>query len=146
MMVAAILSIVACNDMLGPGPEVELTVTLSQDVAVPGENVTITIAVHNAGGRDVSPGPQCAPLGFRVVDEDGRRVGPMFGWETSFACIEEIDNAVPASETKVCGFLWSPYSDYGSSSAVPLPAGEYQIFAGFTGESLRPPFSDRVPI
>ena len=146
VLAAVIFCLAACSDVLGPGPDVELTVTLSQDVAAPGENVTITIAVHNPSGRDVSLGPQCAPLGFRVVDEDGRRVGPMFGWETSFACIEGIDNTLPAGETKVYGLIWSPYSDYGSSSAVPLPAGEYQIFAGFAGEPLRPPFSERVPI
>jgi hypothetical protein len=145
MAVAAILGMVACNDVLGPGPEVDLTVTVSQDVAVPGENVTITIAVFNPADHDVSLGEECPPLGFRVVDEKGRRVGPSFGWERTFVCIGEIDNRVPAGETREFGFLWSPYRTYGASG-VPLPAGEYRIFAGFAGEPLRPPFSERVPI
>ena len=138
-------AMVACNDVLGPGPEVELTVTLSKEVAVPGENVTITIAVFNPADHDVSLGEQCPPLGFRVVDEDGRRVGPTFGWESTFVCVGEIDNTVPAGDTREYGFLWSPYRDYGASG-VPLPAGEYRIFAGFAGEPLGPPFSERVPI
>jgi hypothetical protein len=79
------------------------------------------------------------------VDEKGRRVGPTFGWESTFVCVGEIDNSVPAGETRKYEFLWSPYRDYGASG-VPLPAGEYRIFAGFAGEPLRAPFSERVPI
>ena len=143
--VALFLGLMACSDVLGPGPDVELTVTLSPEVAAPGEIVAITIAVFNPADRAISLGEDCPPLGFRVVDGDGRRVGPEFGWESTFVCIGEIDNSVPAGGTREYGFRWSPYRDYGAS-AVPLPAGKYRIFAGFAGEPLRPPFSERVPI
>jgi hypothetical protein len=142
---AALLGTTACGDVVGPGPEVELEVTLSQALVVPGENVTISIAVFNPGEHDVSLGDRCPPLGFRVIDEDGRRVGPAFNWESSFVCLGEVINTVPAGESIVYAFLWSPYVDYGSSN-TPLPPGMYRIYAGFAGEPLRPPFSDRVAI
>jgi hypothetical protein len=140
-----LLWIMGCNDVLGPGPDVELEVSLSHEVAVPSTNVTIWITVHNPGERDVSLGEGCPPLGFRVVDGEGRRVGPTFGWEGSFVCVGEIDATVPAGESRVYGFLWAPYYDYGSSD-VPLPPGRYWIFAGFAGEPLRPPFSELITI
>lgn len=147
-LVTALHLIVACSDVVGPGPDVELEVALSHEVAVPTENVTISITVHNPSEQTVSLGDGCPPLGFRVIDEQGRRVGPAFNWESSFVCIGEIDNAVPAGGTKVYSFLWAPYHGYGSprAGATPLEPGVYRIFAGFAGEPLRPPFSDRVMI
>ena len=67
-------------------------------------------------------GDRCPPLGFRVVDD-----------------------TVSAGGSIVHGFLWSPYFNYGSSG-TPLPPGIYRIHAGFAGEPLRPPFSNRVAI
>jgi hypothetical protein len=42
-------------------------------------------------------------------------------------------------------FLWAPVFDYGSGN-VSLKAGTYRVFAGFAGEPLRPPLSEKVPI
>lgn len=139
----ALLFVTTCSDVLGP--DVQLEVTLSQDVVRPSENVTIWITVHNAAEQAVSLGDRCPPLGYRVLDEEGRRVGPTFNWESSFVCVGEIDNSVPAEGSKMYGFLWAPFFNYGSTNIV-LPAGMYQIFAGFAGEPLRPPLSDRVTI
>lgn len=36
-LVGALLFTTACSDVVGPGPEVELQVTLSQEVVTPGE-------------------------------------------------------------------------------------------------------------
>lgn len=144
-LMAALLFTTACSDVVGPGPDVDLQVTLSQEVVAPGENVMIWITVHNPGEQDVRLGERCPPLGFRVIDEEGRRVGPTFNWESSFVCVGEIIDTVPAGGSIVHGFGWSPYFNYGSS-ATPLPPGIYRIHAGFAGEPLRPPFSNRVAI
>lgn len=144
-LMAALLFTITCSDVTGPGPDVRLEVSLSEEVVVPGESVMIWITVHNPGDHVVSLGERCAPLGFRVIDEEGRRVGPPFNWESSFVCIGEIDNTVPARDSKIYGFLWSPVSNYRSSNA-PLAPGTYRIFAGFAGEPLRPPLSEKVPI
>jgi hypothetical protein len=144
-LMAALLFTITCSDAVGPGPDVRLEVSLSEEVVGPGEVVQIWITVHNPGEQAVSLGERCAPLGFRVIDEDGRRVGPAFNWESSFVCIGEIDNTVPARDSKIYGFLWSPVFDYGSSN-VPLTPGTYRIFAGIAGEPLRPPLSEKVAI
>jgi hypothetical protein len=142
---AGLLWITACSDALGPGPDVRLEVTLSQEVLGPGETVQIWITVHNPDDHAVFLGERCPPLGYRVIDEDGRRVGPAFNWEGSFICVGEIVDTVPAGESTMFGFLWSPVFNYGASN-VPLPTGTYRIFAGFAGEPLRPPLSEKVPI
>lgn len=116
-LISAILAIAACSDMVGPGPDVELEVTLSTDVAAPGENVTILITVHNQNPHVVSLGSRCTPLGFRVIDDSDHRVGPAFNYEGTFACIGEIENTIPAQGSKT-----------------------------FAGEPLRPPFSNRATI
>lgn len=142
---AGLLWITACSDVLGPGPDVRLEVTLSQEIVRPGETITIWITVHNPGEQSAYLGERCPPLGFRVIDDDGRRVGPAFNWEGTFICVGEIVDTVPAGESTMFGFLWSPVFNYGASN-VPLPAGTYRIFAGFAGEPLRPPLSEKVPI
>jgi hypothetical protein len=144
-LMAALLFTITCSDLAGPGPDVRLEVSLSEEVVGAGESVMIWITVHNPGEHAVSLGERCAPLGFRVIDEDGRRVGPPFNWESSFVCIGEIDNTVPAGESKIYGFLWSPVFNDGASN-VPLAPGTYRIFAGIAGEPLRPPLSEKVPI
>ena len=141
----ALLWVTGCRDVAGPGPDVRLEVSLSQEVVGPGEAVQIWITVHNPGDRTVSLGDRCPPLGYRVIDQDGRRVGPTFNWEGTFVCVGEIDDTVPAGESKIYGFFWSPVFNYGSSN-VPLAPGTYRIFAGFAGEPLRPPLSEKVPI
>lgn len=144
-LTAALLFTITCSDAVGPGPDVRLEVSFSEEAVGAGESVMIWITVHNPAEHAVSLGERCVPVGFRVIDETGRRVGPPFNWESSFVCIGEIDNTVPAGESKIYGFLWSPVSDHGSSN-VPLAPGTYRIFAGFAGEPLRPPFSEKVPI
>ena len=137
--------LMGCSDTLGPGPDVRLEVTLSQEVVRPGETITIWITVYNSGEQPAFLGERCPPLGFRVIDQDGRRVGPVFDWEGTFVCVGEVADTVPAGESRMFGFLWSPVFNYGSSN-VPLAAGTYRIFAGFAGEPLRAPLSEKVPI
>lgn len=69
-----------------------------------------------------------------------------FNWEGEFICVGEIELAVPAGESRDFGFIWSPFTNYGAPGAIPLAPGEYEVFAGFAGEPLRPPFSDPVTI
>jgi hypothetical protein len=146
VLVVVHLALASCSDSMGPGPDVRLEVSLSQNDVSPGETITISVTVHNPGERPAFLGERCPPVGFRVLDEDGRRVGPAFNWEGTFVCVGEIVDTVPAGESRMFGFLWSPVFNYGSSSNVPLPSGTYWIFAGFAGEPLRPPLSDRVVI
>ncbi|MBA3560929.1 MAG: hypothetical protein H0W30_20355 [Gemmatimonadaceae bacterium] len=130
----------SCKEATDPATEVAFTVTLDRTSAAPGESVRITVMAMNISSRPISLGGDCIPVGFRVYDATGLRVGPAVGWEASFACYDEIDNRIAPGGRRNYGFFWSPIVNYGvATTAVPIPPGIYTILGGLReGEGLRP--------